>query len=114
MSLQRRESPTVAPSLGSLCKSRTQEKAAFLPTTLRGEQDRTITVGKQSLTVSATLPVCPSLVAGARCDGGIVQLALVDGIESEKPQIAGEFSQMHVGDELRLAKELGPTSGEAR
>src|SRR3990172_12775590 len=55
-----------------------------------------------------------SLVAGARGDAGVVELALVDGVEADEPQIPGELSQMHVRDELRLAQRLGTKTGEAR
>jgi hypothetical protein len=50
----------------------------------------------------------------ARGDRGVVEGPLVDRVEAEEPKVAGELSQVHVGDELRIAQGHGAQPGEGR
>jgi hypothetical protein len=56
----------------------------------------------------------PPLITGTEGDPSVVQIAVVDRIETQEPQVARELSQMHVRNELRIAKRFGAKPGDAR
>lgn len=56
----------------------------------------------------------PALIAGTAGDARIVEIALIDAIETQEPQVARELSQVHVGNEFWLAERLRPKPRHAR
>ncbi len=56
----------------------------------------------------------PLLIASTEGDGSVVQITLIDGIETKEPQVARELSQMHVRNEFRIAERLGTKPSDTR